>query len=294
MTLRILDLFSGIGGFSYAAENIVGGFETKQFVEINGFCQKVLRKHWPNVPIHSDVCTFTAPVGSFDVICGGFPCQDLSTAGKQAGLQGHRSGLFFEIMRLAREIQPKFIVIENVANLRSHSNGETFQEVLWEIASAGFNAEWACIPAADVGACHKRDRIWIVAYSDSVYSKRWGNSPNVAGTQGACEDNSKKWERNGNASNYCGSVTADTNNAGLERWQSIQCQQSSSKWPTWQGDSRFMLSNDWRSFVSKPVIRRGDDGFSGRVDRLKALGNAVVPHVAAVALNRVKHLAQDV
>ena len=284
MTLRILDLFSGIGGFSYAAENIVGGFETKQFVEIDGFCQKVLRKHWPNVPIHSDVCTFTAPVGSFDVICGGFPCQDLSTAGKQAGLQGHRSGLFFEIMRLAREIQPRFIVIENVANLRSHSDGETFQEVLWEIASAGFNAEWACIPAADVGACHKRDRIWIVAHSKSFgWRKREGPS--------SCEGGCKK---QGISNSFEGQDAAHTDDAGLERWESIQCQQSSSKWPTWQGDSRFMLSNDWRSFVSKPVIRRGDDGFSGRVDRLKALGNAVVPHVAAVALNRVKHLAQDV
>ena len=284
MKLRILDLFSGIGGFSYAAENIVGGFETKQFVEIDGFCQKVLRKHWPNVPIHSDVCTFTAPVGSFDVICGGFPCQDLSTAGKQAGLQGHRSGLFFEIMRLAREIQPRFIVIENVANLRSHSDGETFQEVLWEIASAGFNAEWACIPAADVGACHKRDRIWIVAYSKG-FGWRKGEGPS------SCESGRKE---QGISNSFKGQDAAHTDDAGLERWESVQCQQSSSEWPTWQGDSRFMLSNDWRSFVSKPVIRRGDDGFSGRVDRLKALGNAVVPHVAAVALNRVKHLAQDV
>jgi DNA (cytosine-5)-methyltransferase 1 len=283
MTLRILDLFSGIGGFSYAAENIVGGFETKQFVEIDSFCQKVLRKHWPNVPIHSDVCTFTAAAGSFDVICGGFPCQDLSTAGKQAGLQGHRSGLFFEIMRLAREIQPRFIVIENVANLRSHSDGETFQEVLWEIASAGFNAEWACIPAADVGACHKRDRIWIVAYPKSQQRHDRGFAYSAKSPGITTEF------RNGNGENV-----THTNNAGLERWKSIQCQQSSSEWPTWQGDSRFMLSNDWRSFVSKPVIRRGDDGFSGRVDRLKALGNAVVPYVAAVALNRVKHLAQDV
>jgi len=281
MTLRILDLFSGIGGFSYAAENIVGGFQTTQFVEVNAFCQKVLVKHWPNVPIHSDVRTFTAPVGSFDVICGGFPCQDLSTAGRQVGIHGDRSGLFFEIMRLAREIQPKFLVIENVANLRSHANGETFQEVLWEIASAGFDAEWACIPAADMGACHKRDRIWIIAYPKSE-QRNDSQSTHSSETPQAKPRNCD-----------CSDVTY-TNHKGLERRQPVQCQQSSGEWSTWQGDSRFMLSNDWRSFISKPVICRGDDGFSGRVDRLKALGNAVVPHVAAVALQRVRYLAQNV
>jgi DNA (cytosine-5)-methyltransferase 1 len=278
--LKVLDLFAGIGGFSYAAEHLVGGFTTEQFVEIDPFCQKILKKHWPSVPIHSDVCTFTAPAQSFDVICGGFPCQDLSTAGKQAGLQGQRSGLFYEIVRLAREIQPKFIVIENVANLRSHSDGETFQEVLWEIASAGFDAEWACIPASAVGACHKRDRIWVVAYPkgqfcDGCESTYTSKTPESQPGDSRCTD------------------ASNTNNTRLEGWQPVQFQQSPSQWPAWQRNPRFMLSNDWRSFVSKPVICRGDDGFPGRVDRLKSLGNAVVPNVAALALERVKHLASN-
>jgi len=278
--LKVLDLFAGIGGFSYAAEHLVGGFITEQFVEIDPFCQKILKKHWPSVPIHSDVCTFTAPAKSFDVICGGFPCQDLSTAGKQAGLQGQRSGLFYEIVRLAREIQPKFIVIENVANLRSHSDGETFQEVLWEIASAGFDAEWACVPASAIGACHKRDRIWIVAYPKSQFCNDCKSTYTSETSKSKLRDS------------HC-TYASDTNNKGLEGWQSVQCQQSPSQWPAWQRNPRFMLSNDWRSFVSKPVICRGDDGFPGRVDRLKSLGNAVVPNVAALALERVKHLASN-
>jgi DNA (cytosine-5)-methyltransferase 1 len=278
--LTLLDLFAGIGGFSYAAEHLVGGFTTKQFVEINPFCQRILNKHWPTVPIHSDVCTFTAAPRSFDVICGGFPCQDLSTAGKQAGLQGHRSGLFYEIMRLAREIQPKFIVIENVANLRSHSDGETFQEVLWEIASAGFDAEWACVPASAVGACHKRDRIWIVAYPKGKFCND-------------CEfTHASKTSKSQLGDSYC-TYASNSNDKGLEGWQPVQCEQSAGEWPAWQRNPRFMLSNDWRSFVSKPVICRGDDGLPGRVDRLKSLGNAVVPNVAAVALERVKYLASN-
>jgi len=280
MKLTLLDLFAGIGGFSYAAEHLVGGFTTKQFVEINPFCQKILDKHWPTVPIHSDVCTFTAAPGSFDVICGGFPCQDLSTAGKQAGLQGQRSGLFYEIMRLAREIQPKFIVIENVANLRSHAGGETFQEVLWEIASAGFDAEWACVPASAVGACHKRDRIWIIAYPKSQFCNDCKSAYTGETSKPKLRDS------------HC-AYASDTNNKRLEGWQSVQCQQSPGEWPAWQRNSRLMLSNDWRSFVSKPVICRRDDGFSGRVDRLKSLGNAVVPNAAAVALERVKYLASN-
>ena len=126
MTLRLLDLFSGIGGFSYAAEKIVGGFRTTQFVELDPYCQKVLCKHWPQVAIHADIRTFTAEPGMFDVITAGFPCQDLSAAGKQRGLQAERSGLFYEVIRLARELRPKFVLFENVGNLLSHQGGETF------------------------------------------------------------------------------------------------------------------------------------------------------------------------
>ena len=169
MTLKVLDLFSGIGGFSYAAERLIGGFKTTQFVEIDPYCQSVLRKNFPDVPIHNDITTFNATKGQFDIITAGFPCQDLSVAGQQAGIgEGTRSGLFFEVLRLARQIQPKFILFENVRNLLSHKEGETYQQILQEIAKAGFDAEWSIVSAKDVGACHKRERIWIIAYPSSI------------------------------------------------------------------------------------------------------------------------------
>ena len=178
MDLKLLDLFSGIGGFSYAAEKIVGGFTTTQFVEIDPYCQSVIKKNFPNIPIHDDIKTFTAEKGQFDVLTAGFPCQDLSVAGRQKGIgEGTRSGLFYEIIRLLGEIQPKFVLFENVRNLLSHEKGVTFQEILFQIAKAGYDAEWSVVSAKDLGACHKRERLWIIAYpfSDGVQGRLQGS-----------------------------------------------------------------------------------------------------------------------
>ena len=166
--MRVLDLFAGIGGFTYAGQ-LLGGFTTLDFVEIDPYCQKVLRKNYPNVPIHDDITTFDTSFrfGEYDLITAGFPCQDLSIAGRQAGLQdGTRSALFYEVIRIARKVRPRFILFENVRHLLSHQNGQTFQEVLFQIAKAGYNAEWGVVSAKDVGACHKRERIWIIAYAN--------------------------------------------------------------------------------------------------------------------------------
>ena len=116
--MRVLDLFSGIGGFSLGLER--AGMETVQFVEIDPFCQKVLAKHWPGVPIHGDITTFRGEPGSADVICGGFPCQDISSAGKGAGLAGARSVLWFEYARIIGEVRPRYVVVENVEIGRAH------------------------------------------------------------------------------------------------------------------------------------------------------------------------------
>ena len=165
MTLKILDAFAGIGGFSYAAERLVGGFETKQFIEIDPYCQSVLKKNFPNVPIHNDITTFQSYQGEYDLLTAGFPCQDLSVAGSQKGIgEGTRSGLFYEVMRVVRIVRPRFVLLENVRNLISHKQGETFQEILFQIAQAGYDAEWSIVSARDLGACHKRERIWIIAY----------------------------------------------------------------------------------------------------------------------------------
>ena len=170
--LRVLDLFSGIGGFSLGLER-TGGFETVAFCEIEDFPRRVLAKHWPDVPCYRDVRELTAERLAadgiaVDVITGGFPCQDISTAGKQAGItSGTRSGLWSEIIRLARELRPRFIVVENVANLLvgpSNRPGGWFSRVLGDLAECGYDAEWENIPASALGAPHRRERVWLVAY----------------------------------------------------------------------------------------------------------------------------------
>ena len=276
MTLKVLDLFSGIGGFSYAAERLVGGFETTQFVEIDTYCQRVLHKNFPNVPIHHDITEFNATEGQFDVITAGFPCQDISIAGRQDGIgEGTRSGLFFEVLRLARQIRPKFILFENVRNLLSHSEGETFQQILQEIAKAGFDVEWSVVSAKDVGACHLRERLWFIAYPSRVNEDRT-ESPIQAGRDTAT------------------SSTTDATNTDCERLQGLRAEHqlregSQEETPCWSPQP-YTLEPDWRGYLSQPTIRRTDDGFSFRVDRLKCLGNSIVPQAAAVPLARIKQL----
>jgi DNA (cytosine-5)-methyltransferase 1 len=162
--LRVLDLFSGIGGFAIGLEK-TNGFQTVAFCEMDPFCHQVLKKHWPETPIYDDVKTLTqerlqADGITVDVICGGFPCQDISAAGRGAGLAGERSGLWFEFHRLIKEIKPRYAIIENVSALRSRG----LDKVLWSLAEIGYDAEWHCIPASSIGAPHQRDRIWIMAY----------------------------------------------------------------------------------------------------------------------------------
>lgn len=161
--MRVLDLFSGIGGMSLGLER--AGMTTVAFCEIEPFPRRVLAKHWPEVPCYDDIRTLTADVLeqdgiAVDVIAGGFPCQDLSVAGKGAGLGGDQSGLFFELLRLIREVRPQFVIMENVSALLNRG----FGDVLGGLAACGYDAEWDCIPASFVGAPHNRDRIWIVAY----------------------------------------------------------------------------------------------------------------------------------
>jgi DNA (cytosine-5)-methyltransferase 1 len=169
--LKVLDLFSGIGGFSLGLER-TGGFETVAFCEIDPFCRRVLAKHWPAVPCFEDVTTLRGEdVERIDVITGGFPCQDVSAIRSDGeGLDGKRSGLWSHIVRLAGELRPRFIFVENVGALTFRGLGR----VLGDLAEMGMDAEWYCIPAAAVGAPHRRERIWIIAYTDEF---RRGSSP---------------------------------------------------------------------------------------------------------------------
>ena len=239
MTLRLLDTFSGIGGFSLAARWL-GGYETVQFVECDPFCRTVLRKHWPHVSIAHDICSFRPAQGCADVVSAGFPCQDISTAGKQAGIeQGTRSGLFYELMRIVRVVRPHYVVLENVAAI----TGNGLEVVLSELAAAGFDTEWACVRASDVGARHRRDRWWAVAHTVSDRSK--GDMQQAFPWQSA-----------------------------LQRVESVRGFADLRNGPA----------------PSTPRLLRGPDGLPNKLDRLRALGNAVVPHVAMIPLARVLEL----
>lgn len=170
--LTVLDLFSGIGGFSLGLER-TGGFKTTAFCEIDPFCRRVLNKHWPEVPIYEDVQKLSIPNGFADVICGGFPCQDISNAGKGAGIEGERSGLWKEYARIIGEVRPRYVLVENVAALLGRGLGR----VLGDLAALWYDAEWHCIPASAVGLPHIRDRVWIVAYDRQKRGEGCGEKP---------------------------------------------------------------------------------------------------------------------
>ncbi len=208
-------LFAGVRGLNLGLER--AGMVCKWQVEKDGYAKRVLEKHWPDVRRHDDVCTFP-PAGEWgtDLICGGFPCQDISFAGKGAGLAGERSGLWSEFARIVRVLRPRFVVVENVAALLGRGLGA----VLGDLAASGFDAEWDCFPASAFGADHERDRIFVIA--DAI-----GPTERFGGQQ--------------------------------------QLPQS--------------LKTDRTRFLR---ARRGrnDDGISNRVDRVRCVGNAVVPQVA--------------
>jgi len=161
---KVLDLFSGIGGFSKGLED-TGGFETVAFCEFDEHARKVLSKHWKGVKQYTDIRELTYEQLQADgikptVLTGGFPCQDISVAGKQAGIIGERSSLWSEYFRLIKDVQPTWAIIENVSALRSKG----LVLVLQNLSEIGYNAEWHCIPCSAIGGLHRRDRIWIIAY----------------------------------------------------------------------------------------------------------------------------------
>ena len=159
--MKVGSLFAGIGGFDLGLER--AGFEIAWQVEIDPYCQRVLAKHWPHVQRYGDIRAIDwATVPRIDMLCGGFPCQDLSFAGKRAGIDGERSGLWSEYVRAIRALRPRYILVENVPGLLTN---EYMGRVLGDLAASGYDAEWDCLPAAKCGAPHRRERVWIVADS---------------------------------------------------------------------------------------------------------------------------------
>jgi DNA (cytosine-5)-methyltransferase 1 len=269
--MRVLDLFSGIGGFSLGLER--AGMRTVAFCELDPYCRAVLRKHWPDVPIFEDVRTFAGV--ECDVICGGFPCQDISFAGKGAGIDGERSGLWREYARLIGELRPRYAIVENVSALLVRG----LDRVLGDLAALGYDAEWHCIPASYVGAPHRRDRIWILAYPDSDGCDADGY--HEEGAEGAaCGATVALSERR--ADSPRAETMADAKCEGLEGWKEAIRQEE--EWRShprhfWKGIIFFGRDAKW---TTEPDVGRVAHGVHSRVDRLRSLGNAVVPQIPEI------------
>ena len=226
MTMRVLDLFSGIGGFSLGLER--AGMKTVAFCEIDPFCQKVLRKHWPDVPIYDDIKDVVNVKA--DVVVGGYPCQPFSEAGKREGENDSRH-LWPEMLRIIRETRPSWAIAENVVGHVTLG----LDQVLHDLEGEGYTARPLVIPACAVDAPHLRARVWILAYTESQRCHNGDDSQNV-----------RQADRTGNTSTDKGGLIR-----GLEA----------------------------RRWASEPAIPRVGHGFSSRVDRNRALGNAVVPQI---------------
>lgn len=274
--LNVLDIFSGIGGFSLGLE--AATMQTVAFCEINPFCQKILKKHWPLIPVFSDITTIhkedLKALLPIDVIAGGFPCQDVSIAGKKKGINAKRSGLWKEFVRLINEIRPKYSIIENVANLRSTGLISVLQD-LWEI---GYNAEWHCIPASAFGAPHRRDRIWIIAYpsceSGFRLSLRKEEEKSVTGIncKNVPDSDCQRLQGCGGfeeISLICSQeqVSMYYSSRGIKQWGKEPLEVPRLK------DDR--LNPDWVEWLMGYPISWTDGG--SRKERLVSLGNSVVP-----------------
>lgn len=274
MKLKHLDLFSGIGGFSLGLER-TGGFETVGFCDSDKKTHLVLKKHWAAVPIYDDVSTLKgSDLGTIDIITGGFPCQDLSVAGKGAGLAGARSGLWFEFHRLIKETQPKWVIAENVAVLRSRG----LDQVLRSLDEIGYDAEWHCIPASAVGAPHRRDRIWIVAHPRHRGGRHFGIAQERHNTQRQRTTDSDSIGGSGGQS----ASVAYSGSEGLERLRirtlSTEPQESLSS--SCCSIVRSVTNSDF--WKTEPQLGRVADGIPNRMDRLKQLGNSLVPQIPEI------------
>ena len=255
--MRHGSLFSGIGGFDLAAEWM--GWENVFHCEWNPFGQKVLNHYWPKAISYHDITKtdFTIHRGKCDVLTGGFPCQDASIAkqhgNSQQGLEGKRTGLFYEMVRAIEEIRPKYIIAENVENILRTNNGRDFQTILSEFSRLGYNAEWRTCRASDVGACHHRSRLYMVAYTSSIKLKK-------------------------NESFFCYVVQE------IQQERRVLVGTTSSVGVSWVNEPEICLVDDG--------ISRKLDGITfskWRNESIKAAGNAIVPQVVYQIFKAIDH-----
>jgi len=274
----MLDLFSGIGGFALAASWVwADDLELQGFCEIDNYCQKVLKKNFPDVPIYEDITELQPEwFDDIDLLTGGFPCQDISVAGKGEGIEGERSGLWFEMLRLISGIRPRYALIENVPMLLHRGLGR----VICDLASIGYDAEWQVVSAADVGAPHLRKRIWIVAYPISIN----GGNPHRSEPSDSLEGKGP-----GEPDRARGSSRTMAHATSVRPSRSGQSQYPGHQTPSGKGETvNFIDECIGDIWSTEPDLGRVADGVPHRVDRLRGLGNAIVPHCAALIMDRIK------
>lgn len=271
--LNGLDLFSGIGGISLALQPWV---RTVCYVEIDRYCQAVLMSRMrsgdlDHAPIWDDIQTFDPRpwIGKVDIVFGGFPCQDISLAGNGAGLAGERSGLFYEMHRVIGELRPRYVFLENVPAITIRGG----REVVGSLATLGYDARWGMLSAYDVGAPHLRERWWCLAHAkgnDADCSRRIQREGAPIYEYGA-----RSW----NKPSGSGEVVAHSNKPGLakrERKDPDRTRENSG--------AKSIGINGW---LSEPTLGRVAHGVPYRVDRIKGLGNSVVPACAREAFQRL-------
>lgn len=276
--LKVLDLFSGIGGFSLGLERS-GGFVTSAFCEIDPFCQKILKKHWPDVPIFDDIKGLNChELGKIDVITGGYPCQPFSVAGKQKGHEDDRH-LWPSMFEIIAQCRPSWVICENVYGHVKLG----LDAVLFDLESEGYATATFVVPAVAVDAPHRRDRLWIVAHSslEGRQQKPRRSHGDEEKDEGRSEENDNKLASygKGNKSGEMPGTMANTKgeqsvsyNYGAESGHSGESKQGKFR----GSDSGSLRAWSW---PAEPAVGRVADGIPRRVDRLRALGNAVVPQI---------------
>lgn len=315
--MNVGSLFTGIGGFDLGLER--AGMRVLWQAESDEFCRRVLARHWPGVPCYPDVRDLVAdtsrdaatriqaaagtngqrawmadqpsgtrrvpvPVPHVDVLCGGFPCQDISVAGRGAGIDGARSGLWAEYARLVGELRPAYVIVENVPALLARGLGR----VLGDLAACGYDAEWDCLPASAFGAPHRRDRIWIVAYPGGERLREQsagltgGDVAAVAGDDGEAGDAAHP-DGDGQPARTVDAL-AGTGELGLADADGARRAHAERSAGPRAGGRPVAGAGDvgrWaRHWESEPDVGRVAHGVPMRVDRLRALGNALVPQIA--------------
>jgi DNA (cytosine-5)-methyltransferase 1 len=283
-------LFSGIGGFDLAAEWMQ--WENVFHCEWNEFGQKVLNHYWPNAISYEDITKtdFSIHRGDIDILTGGFPCQPYSAAGKRLGKEDDRH-LWPEMLRAIREIQPTWVVGENVLGLVNWNGGLVFEEVQADLESEGYEVQPFVLPAAGVNAPHRRDRVWFVAYATSERNPSPRKSGEIKRNRGENNGESQLRRKQTERANGLPTMGGNAPNANNERLQGGENRRviKRSREERKEQSSRFIQSA-WEVFPTQSPICGGDDGLPTELDgitfpkwrneSIKAFGNAIVPQVA--------------